>query len=248
MLQKIFPRTIRPDADGRFSAPYVDHPLFCANRMNYIRAARIIAKDFERLFDFIEPSDANLKTYSFEVLGLFSRTCFEVEANLKGILLDNKYHKDGKPLNAGDLNMKHYRKVEHSHLLSKYLVLFPRWSDGSGEFRPFKAWGAEVNEKLDWYQSYNHVKHDRQNCFSDANLENLCHSFAALIVLLSSQFWCEDPHAEFVLALGQSPALDGYFSSLVDGYYFQFDHEFDESDRYEIVEKNAVSFENFPYP
>lgn len=248
MLNNIHPRTIRPDADGRVTARYVKDRHYCSNPLDYIRAARVIAKDLDRLFDFVEPSNLNLETHSFEILGLFTRVCFEVEANLKGILLANEYSIKSKRAEPKELRMKHYWKTEQSHYLSRYRILFPQWSGGRREFRPFEAWAAG-NTPLTWFESYNHLKHDRSRGFREANLENLCLSFAGLIALLSSQFWREDTTIkEFGIFGGKSLEAGDFDQSLVPDYWFKIDPEFGSEDRYNIAPgTKEFLFSNFKY-
>ncbi len=247
MLQEIYPRTIRPDSDGRIRAKYVCSSNYCAKPLHFIRAARVISKDLDRLFDYVEPSEANLSTYSFEILGLLSRVCFEVEANLKGILLANRYSRDGKATKANSLTMADYSKVEKSHFLSRYKIHFPQWSDGLSDFTPFLGWGEEKQKRLGWYNAYNQVKHDRYRGFQQANLKHLCEAFAGLIALLTSQFWREDTISEYSLLLGQPPGLSGYNPSLVNGYHFSFEPEFEKEERYSEYALKELKFATYDY-
>lgn len=53
---------------------------------HYVRAFMLIQKDLQTLFEFIEPSDTNLVTYSHRTHALLIRTCIEIEANFKNLL------------------------------------------------------------------------------------------------------------------------------------------------------------------
>ena len=62
-------------------------------------------------------------------------------------------------------------------------------------FEPWKPARGLPNPggiSLPWYQAYNASKHDRQDEFKKANLENLVTAAAGLFVLISSQFRNED--------------------------------------------------------
>ena len=56
---------------------------------HYVRAFLLLQKDLQTLFEYVEPSDQNLKTYSFRIHELFMRSCIELEANFKAILKEN---------------------------------------------------------------------------------------------------------------------------------------------------------------
>lgn len=88
-------RTCRQFSDGSYAssgkAKYIERPEFAQDAAHYVRAFLLIQKDLINLFDYIEPSDQNLQTYSFRIHELLLRTCVEVEANFKAILRENGY-------------------------------------------------------------------------------------------------------------------------------------------------------------
>jgi hypothetical protein len=170
-IPKPFRRNVRQFLDGSYSEGgrwrYVRHPAFAQHPDKYVRAFLLIQKDFQALFDYIEPADANLPCYSFRTHELLVRTCIEVEANFKAILLENGFAR------PGDWNMQDYRKVNRTHRLSSYQVKVPYWH-GVGSIRtPFAAWDGAAGGGLSWYQAYNAKKHDRHAEFNRANFENL---------------------------------------------------------------------------
>ena len=123
---------------------------------HYIRAFNLIQGDLQRLFEFVEPSDCNVKTYSYRIHELFMRTCIEVEANFKAILKENIYNpvtQKGKPIPEKDWNINCYKIVNKTHHLSSYKVHIPIWDGTQSVFEPFKLW--EAADGLPWYQSYN---------------------------------------------------------------------------------------------
>ena len=124
-VSRPFRRTCRQFADGEYSEggryKYIYHKKFASDPEHYTRAFSIIQKDLLEIFDYIEPSDINLRCYSFRLHELFMRACIEVEANFKAILVENGYTK------SGDLNMGDDRKTEASHRLSAFEVKFPVW-------------------------------------------------------------------------------------------------------------------------
>jgi hypothetical protein len=72
---------------------YIIHPSYAKSPEQYIRAFQIILKDLQKLFEYVEPADGNLKCYSFRTHELLMRVCIEAEANFKAILLENDYPK-----------------------------------------------------------------------------------------------------------------------------------------------------------
>lgn len=59
-----------------------------------------------------------------------------------------------------------------------------------GEFCPFKTWGNKKTATADlpWYAAYNGVKHNREQEFHAANLEQAFNAVAACAILLVAQF------------------------------------------------------------
>jgi hypothetical protein len=100
----------------------------------YIRGFCLLQKDLEHLFEYIEPGDDNLESYSFRVHELLLRACVEVEANCKAILRENDYPKDEK----GRWNMADYKKINTSHRLSSFSVKLPYWHGEQRIRRPFE--------------------------------------------------------------------------------------------------------------
>ena len=189
MFNKPFHRIYRRVPNGKnagySSTAYITDPDYANAPSNYVRAYKLIQSDLQKLFEYVEPSAESLSTYSFRIHELLMRTCIEVEANFKAILVENTFTPEiGRfgPI----FNMGVYKKVNRSHRLSDYEVLLPEWNGERCIWKPFEAWGE--GESLEWYQSYNASKHDRKEAFSAANLEVLINSVTGLLVLLSSQF------------------------------------------------------------
>ena len=105
---------------------YLLHQKFANDPQHYVRAFRILVEDIDELFNFIEPADMNLCTYSHRIQQLLMRTCVEVEANLTAILKENSYSR------TSDLTMKDYKLVNQSHRLSSYEVRITTWTGNKG--------------------------------------------------------------------------------------------------------------------
>lgn len=192
MPDRPYRRTCRQFSNGLYSsydfgdpygtAQYISHPGYAQEPANYIRSFLLIQKDLQSVFEYIDPDDKNKRTYSFRILELLTRTCIEVEANLKAILTENKYR------SSSDLNMNDYRKVEKSHSLSDYKISVPYWHGVNQIRTPFSAWSNGKIAKLPWYQVYNAAKYDRNKEFKNATFRQLIDAVCGLAALLSAQF------------------------------------------------------------
>jgi len=185
-LDRPFRRTIRPFLALDYEADvmcFVRAEGYADSPRNYIRPFLHLQRDIRGLYEYIEPDDNHLETYSDSIGKLIVTACFEVESNLKAILRENGHKVD-------KMNMSNYCKLEETHRLSDYKVLIPEWIGGNKIVRPFESWSS--GQPLPWYQNYNAFKHDRVANASSANFSALIHAWAGFFVLLTSQFFTED--------------------------------------------------------
>lgn len=190
---KPFHRNYRPlvkrSNSGYNSWVYLTDHDYAINPHHYTRAFLMIQNDIISLFEYIEPSDLNLKTYSFKIYELLVKTCIEIEANFKAILRENFYEpkkKTGEVRNKSMWNINDFKKVNITHHLDDFEIIFPYWRGEQNKVKPFANW--KTNLPLTWYQSYNSAKHNRDLNFEHANFENLLSAFCGLFALISSQF------------------------------------------------------------
>lgn len=185
-IQKPYRRIIRP-----FSLPnsYVYGPHaniyfadneYAADRFEIIRAYYILEKDLIRLFDFIDPSDTNLSTYSHKTYELLLRASTEFELNARKILTANGY------LKSGNWNVKDYNKLNTATRLSEYRLFINIWGNGKKEITPFSEWASIPT--LSWYKDYNSVKHNRHDEFHKASLNNVLLAVGAVFAIVFAQF------------------------------------------------------------
>jgi hypothetical protein len=172
---------------------YIVDREYAISPEHYTRAFKLMQSDLMRVFEYIEPADENLATYSYRIHELFMRTCIELEANFKAILKENIFnpkdkHRAVRPENLW--NIRDYKKINTTHHLSSYKVHVPIWCGNKSIYEPFKEWNS--SDSISWYQSYNKSKHDRLSQFKEANFENLIKAISGLLVVLSSQFKTED--------------------------------------------------------
>lgn len=151
-------------------------------KKSLIIATRMILRDLNSLYDYIEPSDDNLGVYSHRIYELLLRTATEFEANCKGILKANGYSKPEK-----EWCVKDYFKISRAARLNEYSLTFERW-ETDHEFKPFIEWNPSRRESLTWYDAYNDVKHDRYGNFKKARLEYLMSALAGLICIMHAQY------------------------------------------------------------
>lgn len=191
MIDKPFSRIWRPshNNDGwsdlcegyENDSRYIDEK----EKSSLLSAARLIIRDLEELWDYIEPCDNHQDVYSHRIYELFLRTCTEFEANCKGILLANNYIPH--PITR-NLNITDYKKLNEAMKLSEYKVTYRKWTGEHRTIQPFLEWGNTTDTPLSWYQAYNHVKHNRYSNFHEANIKNLLKAINGLLCLLFAQF------------------------------------------------------------
>lgn len=153
-------------------------------KKSLIIASRLIMRDLNEIFDFVEPSNDNASVYSHRIYELLLRAATEFESNCKGILKANGYT---GPREEKDWCVKDYFKISGAARLSEYRVTFERWATDQ-EYIPFTEWNPSRRETLSWYDAYNNVKHDRFTNFTMANLDNLVKTVAGLLSILHAQY------------------------------------------------------------
>ena len=237
---------------GYSSWAYIIDKDYAQSPEHYIRAFLLIQDDLKELFEYVEPSEESKVTYSYRIHNLLMRTCIEIEANFKAILLENTYTPKKDRFNNDIYNMQVYKKINRTHHLSSYQVILPIWNGTTKIFEPFKKW-SEGNG-LFWYQAYNESKHNRQDLFKKANLENLLNAVCALLIVLSSQFLTEDFSAgpRILSTSGDeyhemSPALGEYFriafpTDWKDDEKYDFDWSVlkNQNERFEKIDYNKL--------
>jgi hypothetical protein len=242
-IKKPYRRTARPFMNGNYPwgpGTYIRHPRFAQEPEMYVRAFRLLQKDLEHLFEYIEPGDDNLKCYSFRVNELLLRACVEVEANCKAILRENCYPEERW------WTMADYRKINGSHHLSAFEVKLPYWHGEQRIRRPFGPWASD--EKLEWHGAYNATKHDRREGFKKATLEHAIDAVCGVLVLLSAQFATEDFSLTDTL-VGDKPA-EGFEYAIGNYFVVRYPDDWPLAERYDFGLDWCLPedpFQNFPY-
>jgi hypothetical protein len=248
-VAKPYYRTVRQFADGSYSEGgrsfYILHGSYANEPSNYIRAFQLIQKDLQTIFEYIEPSDQNLETYSFRTYELLLRTCTEIEANFKAIFRSNAYSRS-----TGSLNIIDYAKIDKSHHLSEYAVKVPYWSGSGGIRTPFADW--KNGHILAWYQAYNTSKHDRAQELKAATFANLIDAYCGLSIVLAAQFLTFDfGPANSVLSLGSFYGNHEYGAAIGQHVRIKYPANLPLADRYDFkwpdLAKTSDPFQKFDY-
>ena len=143
---------------------------------------RILLGKLEKLFETIEPTEANLLAYGHKIREILLLACMEVESSWSAVLKENEYP------TSGTLTTNHYVKLFSPMLLDSYelsLQSYPHFP----AFIPFTNWDAATPTKsLIWYDAYNKTKHDREENLKFATLQNAVQSVGAAVVMFHAQF------------------------------------------------------------
>lgn len=136
---------------------------------NYFLA---IEKDLENLSRYIEFSDANLGTYSIELTHILLSASSEVDVIMKQLctLVDSTRQTN---------NINDYKDIVQRQLAT--FINEEICIDRFGlSYKPWDNWNG--NQNPNWWRSYNNVKHQRNNHFSEANLQNTINAVGALLL------------------------------------------------------------------
>lgn len=157
-----------------------------------LMAYKILEQDLFKLLQYIEPTDRHKKVFSLKTYELLLRAATEFETNCKKILVSNNYKNCRNRSKRLNWNMDDYRKIEKATKLSKYNIKLNIWNSGGGLsnskiFKPLASW-ATRSKKVNWYNEYNIVKHDRSNKFSEAKLINVINAVGSVWAILHAQF------------------------------------------------------------
>jgi hypothetical protein len=146
---------------------------------SYVSAFGLILKDFVRLTAYVEPTDANLRTFLHRLYEVILRACTEFESVCKDALVDR-----GSTKTRPEMNINDYRTLESSLQLEVTEVGWHLWMPLPKYVQPFRNWQT-VSPPLAWYAGYNRVKHNRNSDFSRSNLENACLAVSGLFATLA---------------------------------------------------------------
>jgi hypothetical protein len=178
------------------------HQALAINEYTQRRAEqslRILIEKLDEILLYIEPSQIGLQTYGHKSRELLILACTEVE-NLWA-----QYMRIANAIPAGrTFTTNDYIKLLSPLHLHQYIISCKLISN-TYSVNPFGLWNlTNPTQSLAWYNAYNKTKHDREQYFYEATLENCIHAIAAVIVLFCVR------HGPFSLIEGGS-TLAGLF-------------------------------------
>jgi hypothetical protein len=167
------------------------HPIttriIIVSKSSFGTAYHLLVKDFLDVTEYINPCNENKNCYSHRLYELLLRTSTEFE-NLckfsfnKGKGKGNDIHPIKQKLDIND-----YKLLEPIWKVKDKEVGLLFWLPEKRLIKPFYNWDSEI-PSLTWYQSYNKVKHNREDEFYNASLENTVLSLAGLFLALRYEF------------------------------------------------------------
>jgi len=188
-----YPRMARPSDQHPLEAPGACPGA--ASDANFVAGAQgqlaTLVRQLNRICQTVQPVPANFASFGHDIRNLLILACTEVESHWRGVLAANGVILD-RP------STDDYIKLRAAMRLDEYAVRFRSypWLEPA---RPFAGWrsSGKPSQDLVWYTAYNAVKHDRENEFFRASLENALASVAACVVMMVAEFGIAD-------GLGQS--------------------------------------------
>ena len=123
---------------------------------------------------FIEFAPENYSTFSVHLARLYLSVGSEIDVVAK--LLCSRIAPAAKPQRINEYQPLITGKFAH---FSQLRIEMP---SRELDFRPWASWGSATKPK--WWESYNHVKHERSKYYRHANLGNVLEASAGLLVLL----------------------------------------------------------------
>lgn len=135
---------------------------------------RLLERDLERCFQFVEPSDAHSAVYSDEFARIIILACVEIENALRGFVACA-----GGP--TGQKNLGDFHGVVTGKF-PKFCSMEMLVARTERVIKPWEHW--QQDQAPDWWKlGYNKLKHDRLGNPTAATLERAIFSVAALQAL-----------------------------------------------------------------
>lgn len=160
---------------------YEDLPIPVSNEYyNLLRQIEIILDDLDLIFKVVSPHKKQYCVYGHAIRNVIMLACTELDSRMQHILTNNSVKPIGRYFQMTD-----YYKLKDTLRLDEYSLSFYRYGDLE-VYSPFKGW--EQNNELFWYKAYNKVKHNREDNFTDAKLDNAINAIMALCIIAIAQY------------------------------------------------------------
>ena len=244
-ISRPYRRTARPLSGGNYirgassNTTYIGHEKFAREPENYVRAYLLLQNDLKRVFEYVEPADRNVASYSFRIHEILLRACIEVEANCKAVLEENGYSI------RSNWTMEDYKKIEASHRLSVFQVRVPNWRGTNNIRTPFASFASAPARSPEWYKAYNATKHDRHINFTMANFENAVDAVCGVLTLLVAQFTTHDfdPTSS---PFGRGDEGSGFWPAQGSFFTVRFPDDWPEEEHYDLANWNHTKTQPDP--
>ena len=151
--------------------------LFRVGQMNDIELKNIwnyyltLEKDMLATSQYIEPKGQE-NVHSFEFAKIIILACTETEAVLKLLSRCVTGVEGGNIGEYKGVLLAAFPKIINAE------VTIPRWGE---TIRPFEEWS---NSRLDWWDAYAAIKHNRKNSFGSATYRNAVYALSALYIVI----------------------------------------------------------------
>ena len=138
----------------------------------YWRYFLALEEDLINFSKYVEFSQDNYSTYSIELARIYLSTCSEIDVVAK-LLSKNLGHTTARNItDYSDAILSTYPN------LPNLIINAPRYNLS---FAPWSAWTASNSPR--WWRNYNNVKHQRNEHYHDANLENVFNALSGLLTI-----------------------------------------------------------------
>ncbi len=175
----------------RIARPSNHHPYDFGSVPNYRELSNIIMSSLNQMRTLVgmldevvrtvHPAKKNMKSFGTNIRNLIILACTECEAQWRGAIEANGVVKKRACTND-------YVKLLNAMRLKEYTVKlshFP-WLKGISPYQNWEA--ANATKSINWYNSYNAIKHDREQCFEQATLKTAIDSICALWIMIAAQY------------------------------------------------------------
>lgn len=147
--------------------------------IGYSGSFRLLYRDLIEVFEYVEPVSAHREVYSHRLFALLLRACTDFESVAKDALVAQ-----GCPKPRSEMTVFDYRTLEPTYKLEAAIATLNLSQGEPLTFQPYRDWSTQ-EPPLPWYSNYNKVKHNRQQEFARASMENVVTAIGALLALLA---------------------------------------------------------------
>ncbi len=178
-----YPRMTRPSSILPESSPGRnpdDSPEARNARTTSTGQLHALIGELEQICRVVHPVRENFGAFGHEIRNIIIIASTEVEVQWKYVLKEN---------GAKHETTHDYVKLSPAMKLGEYRVVltYYPWLD---PIAPFENWlpSGRPTKDLQWYDAYNHIKHDREENFAQATLLNALKSLTGCFVMLCAQY------------------------------------------------------------